>query len=77
MNDQINEFGIVNPEVQKCRHNIKSRNTSIVILDTPRTFTFPQDIYGVCKCCGKPFHFVKDENGKIKKYNEKINKEDN
>lgn len=62
---------------KKCNHRIKSRNTSIILLDTPRTFTYPQHVYGVCECCGKSFHYIKDENGKLKLYKEKINKEDN
>ena len=63
MNDQIN--------IQKCKHNIRSKDTSVIILDTPRTFPYPEHVYGVCKCCGKSFHFIKDENGKMKRFNKK------
>ena len=45
----------------KCNHRIKSRNTSIIILDSQKTFTYPEHIYGVCECCGKSFHYIKDE----------------
>ena len=42
----------------KCNHRIKSRNTSIIILDSPKTFTYPEHIYGVCECSGKSFHYI-------------------
>ena len=61
----------------KCNHRIKSHNTSIIILDSQKTFTYPEHIYGVCECCGKSFHYIKDEKGNLKIYKEKINKEGN
>lgn len=61
----------------KCNHRIKSHNTSIIILDSQKTFTYPEHIYGVCGRCGKSFHYIKDEKGNLKIYKEKINKEDN
>ena len=62
-----NEDYIIKPEVEKCNHRIKSSKTSIITLDSPRTFTYPEMVFGVCKCCGKSFTFKRLENGKLKK----------
>ena len=51
----------------KCNHRVKSKNTSIVLLNR-KSFTIPERIYGVCKCCGKSFEYVKKENGSLLKY---------
>jgi hypothetical protein len=52
-----NEYGIIDPEYDKCNHNIKSNKTSILFLNT-KTFTVPEHIFGICKYCGKPFDYV-------------------
>lgn len=57
---------------KKCNHRIKSKNTTIAILSTRRTFTFPEHVYGICKCCGKTFHFIRNhEDGSLKKFKNK------
>ena len=66
-----NEYNIIDPEYEKCNHNINDENTSIVVLSTPRTFTFPEHAYGICQYCGKPFHYIKEKNGSLKIYEEK------
>lgn len=71
MNEMIKtsgEYGIVDAQPEKCNHRIKSKNTSIVILDEQKTFTFPEHIYGICKYCGKPFHYVKNTDGTLSTY---------
>ena len=62
---------IIDPKIEKCNHNIKSRKTSIVILDSPRTFTYPEIFFGICKCCGKSFAFEKLDNGELKRIKNK------
>lgn len=76
MAENINEYGIIDPECEKCNHRIKSRKTSIVLLPEHRTFTYPEHIFGVCKFCGKPFDYIKDRKGCLKIYKENENKED-
>lgn len=76
MENSVNKYGILNPEVEKCNHNIRSLKTSISILESPVTFTYPRDVFGICKYCGKPFHYTMDENGKLKAVR-KNKKEDN
>jgi hypothetical protein len=66
-----NKDCIIKPEVEKCNHRIKSPKTSIIILDSPRTFTYPEIVFGVCKCCGKSFTFERLENGELKKIKDK------
>ena len=64
--NEINEYGIINPDISQCNHDINSKDTSIIILDTPRTFTYPERIFGICKFCGKPFVFIKDDTKQLK-----------
>ena len=64
-----NEYGIIDPQPEKCNHRIASRATSIVLLPGSRTFTFPEHVFGVCKYCGKPFHYLRDIDGKLVAYN--------
>jgi len=66
-----NEYGIIDPQYEKCNHHIKSKGTTIVLLDARRTFTVPEHVYGICKCCGKPFHYIRDEKGVLKTYKNK------
>ena len=68
-----NEYGIVDPEYDKCNHRIKSKGTSIVLLPAHRTFTVPEHVFGVCKYCGKPFHYLRCEDGSLKIYKEEKN----
>ena len=63
-----NEYGIIDAEPYKCNHKLKSKSTSIVLLGGQRTFTFPEHIFGVCKYCGKPFHYIRDVDGTISPY---------
>lgn len=56
---------------QKCNHRIKSKNTSIAILEDQRTFTVPEHVFGICKVCGKHFHFIKGEDGALLIYTDK------
>lgn len=60
-----------NKNIEKCNHNIKSAKSSIVILESPRVFTYPERIFGVCRCCGKSFVFEKCDNGKLKRIKDK------
>lgn len=65
-----NEYGIINPQPEKCNHKIKSKGTSVVLLEGQRTFTFPEHVYGICKYCGKPFHYVRNPDGTLSQYKE-------
>ena len=65
-----NEYGISDAQYDKCNHRIKSKNTSIVILPNQRTFVSPEHFYGICKYCGKPFHYIY-EDGELKAYKDK------
>lgn len=67
----MNEYGIIDPQPENCKHNIYSKNTSIVLLPGYRTFTFPENVYGICKFCGKPFHYLRDADGKMTLYHNK------
>ena len=71
-----NEYGIIDPQYEKCNHRIKSKNTSIILLPSQRTFTFPEHVFGVCQYCGKPFHYIKGEDGSLKQYKENNSEED-
>ena len=72
----MNEYGIIDPQPEKCNHRINSKNTSIHLLPGNRTFTFPENVYGICKYCGKPFHYLRDIDGKLTLYkNEKEGKD--
>ena len=64
-----NEYGIIDPEYDKCNHNIYSNKTSVLFLKMS-TFTDPEHIYGICKYCGKPFDCVMID-GKPQIINEK------
>ena len=66
-----NKDRIVKLKAEKCNHKIKSPKTSITILDSPRTFTYPEIVFGVCKCCGKSFKFERLENAELKKIKDK------
>ena len=70
-----NEYGIIDPQYDKCNHRIKSKATSIVLLPGQRTFTVPEHVYGICQYCGKPFHYIKGEDGSLKIYKEKKDEE--
>ena len=56
------------PQDRKCNHRIKSKTTSIKLLPQHKTFTYPEHVFGVCECCAKSFHYIIDENGSLKKY---------
>jgi hypothetical protein len=66
MKKENNKDCIINPETEKCNHDIKSSDTSIVILDSPRTFVYPERFFGICKYCGESFIFEKLEDGKVR-----------
>lgn len=70
-----NEYGIIDPQPENCNHNIESKNTSIVTLPGHRTFTYPEHVWGICKYCGKPFHYLRDANGKLTSYEEEEKEE--
>lgn len=44
----------------KCCHDITSKESTIKILNK-RFMVDPDIIYGVCKCCGKPFEYKKTD----------------
>lgn len=49
----------------KCNHRIKSKNNTITLLPGKRSFTYPEYVCGVCKCCGKAFRYIRDEHGEL------------
>ena len=49
----------------KCNHRIASEKTTIDLLPGRRSFTYPEHVYGVCRCCGKPFHYIRGDHGKL------------
>ena len=70
----MNEYGIIDPQPENCNHKINSAKTSIVLLPGQRTFTFPEHVYGICRFCGKPFHYIRDENGNLTIYKKEVDK---
>lgn len=60
----IEDFKVLDGDVEKCDHRVSSPNSSILFVEDFITMTYPQTMYGVCKCCGKSFEFIKNEKGK-------------